>query len=45
MLKTQIDCLPNDFKILFQFIDVDDDGLITLDQVRKYGLIIRDFSA
>jgi Ca2+-binding EF-hand superfamily protein len=32
MLKTQVDCLPIDISNLFKFADMDDDGLISLDQ-------------
>jgi hypothetical protein len=33
VLKTQIDCLPIDVSNIFKFADMDDDGLISLDQV------------
>lgn len=35
ILKTQVDCLPIDISHLFKFADMDDDGLISLDQVRE----------
>ena len=33
MLKTQLDCLPVDFSNLFRFVDLDEDSLISLNQV------------
>ena len=33
-LRSQLDCVPTDYGSLFRFVDTDEDGLVTLNQVR-----------